>query len=93
VSVFYGFGEADDAAVPTGNTPAPESGAAGEEAGEALAGEGVAPAGAGEVCGAPCVFMSSRRKALLEKKPVKRWQAKVLLPRAQAKSAGRLASS
>jgi len=65
VSVFYGFGEADGATVPTGNTPAPESGAAGEEAGEALAGEGVAPAGAGEVCGAPCVFMSSRRKALL----------------------------
>ena len=32
-------------------------------------------------------------QALLEKKPVKRWQAKVLLPRAQAKSAGRLASS
>ncbi len=31
-------------------------------------------------------------QALLEK-PVKRWQAKVLFPRAQAKSAGRLASS
>src|SRR5436853_1638774 len=44
--------------------PAPEFGAAddAEVCGLAAAGE---PEGAGEVCGAPCVFMSSRRKALL----------------------------
>ena len=47
--------------------PAPEFGAA-EAGGDAEvcglipAGE---PEGAGEVCGAPCVFISSRRKALL----------------------------
>jgi len=44
--------------LPAGKTPAPESGA-GEETGE-----GFAVVGAGEVWGAACVFISSRRNAL-----------------------------
>src|SRR5207253_7967093 len=77
-SRFYGFaggcvvdpGEAAGRALPAGNTPAPESGAA-EPAGEAWAGEvagdvvGVCAAvGAGEFCVPACVFISSRRNAL-----------------------------
>ena len=63
----YGFscgdGAGEDAGVTgvallAGKTPAPESGA-GEEAGDAaVAGD------AGDVCGAACVFISSRRNAL-----------------------------
>ena len=69
--LIYGFavpdGEVAGAALLAGRTPAPEFEVA-EEAGDnevcglAAAGE---PGGAGEVCGAPCVFISSRRKALL----------------------------
>lgn len=73
----YGFagdpaadaGETAGVVVPAGNTPAPESGAA-EAAGEASAGvvdgEDIGDdfAAAGDVCGAPWVFISSRRKAL-----------------------------
>ena len=67
-----GDGEVSGGALPAGKTPAPESGAA-EEPGEAWngvvagedPGEGCrAAVGAGEVCGAACDFISSRRNAL-----------------------------
>ena len=45
-------------ALPGGKTPAPESGT-GEEPGDA-----VVAGDAGDVCGAACVFISSRRNAL-----------------------------
>src|SRR5262249_13457247 len=75
---FYGFAgdcvfdgaEAAGRALPAGNTPAPESGAA-ELAGEGWTGEetgddvGVCAAvGAGEFCVPACVFISQRRNAL-----------------------------
>jgi len=57
------LGEVAGGALAAGETPAPEF-AAGETAGEE-AGEGCLAAGEGEVCGAACCFISSRRKALL----------------------------
>jgi hypothetical protein len=69
-----GDGEVSGGALPAGKTPAPESGATEEPApGEAWngvvagedPGEGCrAAVGAGEVCGAACDFISSRRNAL-----------------------------
>ena len=68
----YDFGEPVAGALAAGETVAPEFGPA-EAAGEVWAGvvagdgpgEECVPAGAGEVCGAACVFINSRRKALL----------------------------
>jgi len=63
-------GELAGAALPAGRTPAREFGAA-EAAGNtefcglAAEGEFCGAAGAGELSGVPCVFISSRRKALL----------------------------